>query len=83
MYTVILSDLARTQLKKLEIKTRDRIVEKLKQIRINPKNFLKRLVGKPLYSLRVGDYRVIININENQLQLLAIEIGHRKNVYGP
>ncbi len=83
MYTVILSDLAQTQLKKLEIKTKDRIIEKLKQIRINPKNFLKRLVGKPFYSLRVGDYRIIIDINENQLQLLAIEIGHRKNVYGP
>jgi len=83
MYTVVLSDLPQSQLEKSEIKTRDRIIEKLEQVRIRPQNFLKRLVGKPFYSLRVGDYRVIIDIIENRLQLLSIEIGHRKNVYGP
>lgn len=44
--------------------------------------------GKPLrYNLkgtwryRVGDYRIITNINENEVVILLLEVKHRKEVY--
>ena len=44
--------------------------------------------GKPLtsiltglWSLRIGDYRAIYQIKNNELIILVIKIGHRKNVY--
>ncbi|NHM16816.1 type II toxin-antitoxin system RelE/ParE family toxin [Eggerthellaceae bacterium zg-887] len=31
---------------------------------------------------RVGDYRVLCEIRDSQLVVLAIEIGHRREIYG-
>ena len=33
------------------------------------------------YKLRIGDYRVIIDLEKDKLIVLIIKIGHRKNVY--
>jgi len=48
-----------------------------------------RVHGKPLSSnitgqwrYRVGDYRIICNINDKELIILVITIGHRRDVYG-
>ena len=30
---------------------------------------------------RIGDYRLICSINDNKLVVLALKIGHRRNVY--
>jgi len=40
-----------------------------------------KLVGDPGYRLRVGDYRVILDIDEGNLFILVIKIGHRKKIY--
>ena len=81
MYEIILSDKAKRQLQKLSKEIRDRIGSAIERIKIRPEAYVKRLVGVPYYSLRVGDYRVILNIQQNKLIIFVIEIGHRKNVY--
>jgi len=44
---------------------------------------MKALVGRPdTYRIRVGDYRVIYRIEDDQLIVLVVEIGHRKDIYG-
>lgn len=50
----------------------------------NPKAIAKKLVGsnnKDLWRYRVGDYRVVIKFEDNELIILVIEIDHRKNIY--
>jgi len=44
--------------------------------------------GKPIeghdgeiWSFRVGEYRVLYNINNDELGILVIRIGHRREVY--
>jgi len=81
MYEIILSDKAKRQLQKLSKEIRDRIGSAIERIKIRPEAYVKRLVGVPYYSLRVGDYRVILNIQQNKLIIFVIEIGHRKNIY--
>lgn len=81
MYNVILSDLASKQLKKLDKNLRIRIITVLKRCRIRPHDYVKKLVGEPYFSLRVGDYRIIMDINESNLRIFVIKIGHRKNIY--
>jgi len=41
------------------------------------------LVGdlSPYYRLRVGDYRVLYEIIENEVMVIVVKIKHRKNVY--
>ena len=81
VYTVIISDNADTQLKKLNSDVQERIANTLERVRIRPHVHLKRLVSIKAYSLRVGDYRIICDIDDNKLIILVIKIGHRKNVY--
>jgi len=80
-YEVIFSDRALKQLKKLEKKVQIRIIAALERIRIRPEAHVTKLVGDPGYKLRVGDYRVIMDIDNQKLQILVLKAGHRKNVY--
>lgn len=81
MYELIYSKAASKHLKKLDRPVQERIVSVLERIRVRPEAFVTRLVGRPGYKLRVGDYRVILDIDKGRLMILVIEIGHRKNVY--
>ena len=49
----------------------------------NPRAFGKTLTGnkKSLWRYRVGDYRVICQIYDNELIIIAIKIDHIKTVY--
>lgn len=80
-YELIYSDEARKQLKKLNKILQERILSTLERIRFRPHSYVKRLVGSLYFSLRVGGYRVILDIKENKLIIFVIEVGHRKNIY--
>ncbi len=41
----------------------------------------KKLMGRPGYRIRIGDYRVIYKIEDKILIVFVIDIGHRKNIY--
>lgn len=49
----------------------------------NPRSIGKALVGqyKGLWRYRIGAYRVICDIRDDELIVLAIDVGHRKNIY--
>ena len=81
MYEIIYSDSALRQLQKLEKNTQERIIKALERIRIRPEPYIKKLVGYPGYRLRIGDYRVIMDIDRGKLLILIIKVGHRKNIY--
>ncbi len=80
-YRVILSQNAEKELASLDITTKKRIIMKLDNIKENPFNYVKRLTGVPLYSLRVGNYRVILDIKNKQMVIFVIRVGHRHGVY--
>ena len=46
-----------------------------------PHRFYVRLVGRSEYKLRVGDYRVIADIEENSRVIIIRSLGPRKNIY--
>ncbi|MFZ3385253.1 MAG: type II toxin-antitoxin system RelE/ParE family toxin [Candidatus Methanoperedens sp.] len=80
-YEIIFSDKAFRQLKKLGKKIQERIIAVLERIRIRPEAYVTKLVDDPGYKLRVGDYRVIMDIENNKLKILVLKVGHRKNIY--
>ncbi len=66
---------------KLDSQDRDRIVLSLDKLRIRPEAYLTRLVGDKSYKFRVGDYRLIVDVEHDKLLVLVIDVGHRKNIY--
>ena len=81
MYEVLFTDKAYRQLKKLEEDTQERIVTALDRIKIRPESYVRKLVGDPGYRFRVGDYRLILDIEKGKLIVLVLKIGHRKKIY--
>ncbi|MBR2858157.1 type II toxin-antitoxin system RelE/ParE family toxin [bacterium] len=74
------------QFKKLDRFTQKQIKEWLmKHIEgtTNPRNQGKGLVSNRSgqWRYRIGNYRVIVNINDNTLLILGLEVGHRRDIY--
>lgn len=80
-YSLEFSAKSLKQLRKLSNETRRRIIATLKRCRVRPYPHVKRLVGSPYYRLRVGEYRVILNIIGGRLVIFVVEIDHRKRIY--
>ncbi len=80
-FTVLLHPKAVKALEKTEEQTRSRITEKLRELRNRPERVGKRLKYSEFWSLRVGDYRAIYEINRDKNQVVILFIGHRKKVY--
>ena len=79
MYEIILPEKVRTQLKKLDKITQKRVISVLERIRIKPEHYVTKLIGDPAYKLRIGDYRIILDIDKDKITI--IKVGHRKNIY--
>lgn len=49
----------------------------------NPRKFGKALTGNKSgqWRYRIGNYRVIVEIEDDRMVVTAIQIGHRKNIY--
>lgn len=81
MFQIDISQEAEGDISKLPKKEVEIILKKLYSIRENPLHFVERLAGLSFWKLRIGDYRVILQINTSQGKIFAVKIGHRKNIY--
>ena len=68
-------------LEKLDANTKARIKEALKELAGNPEKVGKQLKLSDFWSLRIGDYRAIYEMDRDKNQVVVTFIGHRKNVY--
>ena len=41
----------------------------------------EKLTGQERYRLRQGRYRIVYSIQEDELTIWVVKVGHRKNVY--
>ena len=80
-YEVIWAERAKKNLKALDGDIAHRIISKVESIKDNPFLFVKHLQGVALYSLRIGDYRIIMDIENQKMVIFVVKIGHRGEVY--
>jgi len=81
VFSVFLHPKAAKELEKIENATRTRIVERLRDLKDNPERVGKVLRHSNFWSLRVGDYRAIYEIDRARRQVIVLFVGHRKKVY--
>jgi len=80
-FTILLHPKAAKTLQKIQEPTKSRIKEKLRELEENPEKIGKPLKYSDFWSLRIGDYRAIYEINKDKNQVIILFIGHRKKVY--
>jgi len=80
-YDISIKPKALKQLKKFPKNVSERILNKVVFIKDTPQSFMKKLESKDIWSLRVGNYQVLIYVLEDKKKLDIIKVGHRKDIY--
>ncbi|NEQ95919.1 MAG: type II toxin-antitoxin system RelE/ParE family toxin [Cyanothece sp. SIO2G6] len=82
-YRIELLKTAKKELAKLSQQIQRRIAAKIDSLLIEPypPNCKKLINGNGRFRIRVGDYRIIYRVEDEQLVILVIQIGHRRDVY--
>lgn len=79
---LVLTKTAAKQLRKLPIFFRSRIETKIETLKQNLFPIgSKKLTDRPGYRLRVGDYRVLYDVNKQRKIITILSTLHRKNAY--
>lgn len=84
MYRIVYTKEATKTLRKLPRNVSKLIREKLDDIAANPyaqHNNVTRLQNRSGYRLRVGDWRVIYEVQDAQLVILVLKLGSRGGIY--
>lgn len=84
MYKIVFAKEAQKALLRLPKNTAFLIREKLEQIAIDPyasHTNAKKLQNRSGYRLRIGDWRVIYEIQNNELVILVLKIAQRGEIY--
>ncbi|MDR2000037.1 MAG: type II toxin-antitoxin system RelE/ParE family toxin [Zoogloeaceae bacterium] len=85
-WTIDYTDTAKTQLRKLDRSAARRIVDFMDE-RVagaaNPRQTGKALSGPlgDLWRYRVGDYRILCDIQDGALRVLVVQLGNRDKIY--
>jgi mRNA interferase RelE/StbE len=79
-FTVLLRPKAARSLRKLQRSIGLRITESTKTLEQSPE-IGDQLKPSQFRKIRVGDYRVIYEIDRETNRIIVLHIGHRKNVY--
>jgi mRNA interferase RelE/StbE len=81
MYNLTFEKRALEDLNKLDKDIKERIWNKLQQCKENPFRFLEHLEEIEGFKLRVGDYRIIVDVDNSSKIIKILKLGHRKNIY--
>lgn len=69
-------------MRKLDRQIQRRIAPVINALSHNPRpTNSRKLVGKESYRIRVGDYRILYDIEDDVLVILVVKIAHRREVY--
>ena len=81
-YTVALSKSVEKQLDRLPDKVVSQIIAILQALGNEPRpHGYKKLINRPGYRVRKGDYRIVYDIYDKVLIVEIISIGNRRDVY--
>lgn len=86
IYEVRYDELALRELKKMDKATRELIISYIEKNLVGTEN--PRLKGKALvrnlfglWRYRVENYRIIVEINDNEIIIFILEVEHRSKIY--
>ncbi|MBI5141497.1 MAG: type II toxin-antitoxin system RelE/ParE family toxin [Nitrospirae bacterium] len=81
-YSISILRPAQKQLAVIDVHDRIRIITSIYALADNPRPpGCRKMSGRPAWRIRIGIYRIIYEINDSELSVLVVAVGHRKDVY--
>ena len=81
-YRLLIKPSAVKELEALPRKDRQRVVSRIQGLARTPRPAgCEKLSGSDRYRIRQGDYRIIYSIEDVELVVLVVRVGHRRDVY--
>ena len=81
-YKLFIEKVALKELSRIPSKEKSRIIASIINLTENPRPpGVKKLTGREAWRIRVGNYRIIYEIQDDKLVVLIVHIGHRKDIY--
>jgi mRNA interferase RelE/StbE len=82
LYKIEFSKRVRKDFKGLPRNDANRILRKIEALALNPRPpDSKKLTNDEAYRIRIGNYRVLYDIQDDRLIVLVLKVGHRQSVY--
>ena len=81
-YKLFIEKVALKELSRIPSKEQYRIIISIKNLTEEPRPpGVKKLTGREAWRIRVGNYRIIYEIQDDKLVILIVHIGHKKDIY--
>ena len=81
-YSIFFKDSVRKELAAIPKGDLLRIMERIGTLAENPRPMrCEKLSGQEKYRLRQGNYRIVYSIQDSQLTVWMVKVGHRREVY--
>jgi mRNA interferase RelE/StbE len=81
-FEIFFKESVQKDLRKVPKHNLKRILSRIQKLKDNPRPVgCEKLTGQELYRVRQGTYRIVYSIQDNELTVWVIRVGHRKNVY--
>lgn len=81
-YEIFFKQSVYKELKTIPKNDLNKILSRIKNLSINPRPVgCEKLIDKEFYGIRQGKYSIVYSIQDNELTVWIIKVGHRKNIY--
>jgi len=82
-YSISYRPTAAKTLRKLDKPIARRLVSEIGQLAYDPrpKGCSQLAGGEGEYRIRVGDYRIVYDVNDVEVVVLVLRVGHRRDIY--
>ncbi len=81
-YNIYFRKSAAKEINKRSKATLQKIIRKIESLAEQPRPAAaEKLTSQELYRIRQSDYRIVYSIQDNELTIWVIKIGHRKDIH--
>ena len=81
-YSLLIKPSAAKELESLPAKDRKRLATRIRSLTSEPRpTGTEKLSGQEKFRLRQGNYGMLYSVDDDQLSVVIVKIGHRRDVY--
>ncbi len=81
-YAIVILRSAQKQLADIQRRDRDRLYATIRDPAHDPRpRGCKKLTGRHAWRIRLGEYRIIYEISDDQMSIRILAAGHRRDIY--